>query len=380
MDSQKRGSAMRQTALPFREGEASHAERWNDLVIALYRTGPRCNCELATFVRWVFNATSGGTSGVLIKSYEELAARPLGLCCSRRTAARTVERAVRLRLVAAAHRLKPDGTQMNNAYTIDWEGVRMRKLGREPSADLTMGVAEFTTPIVKSARALRNTVLAAVERSSDTGPVGTDPTPGDFNEETLESGNDACAPGAQRAGAGVDTRIRMPGAQRAGPDDGRAPGAHAAGAAIRAPGAHAAGADADQERILAQSPILATARGRRIAPLPANTLVHGVFAGIAERHLQEPFRLVEWHRRQLDTAVCVQGDTEADLLLTLATAMYAAALPEGAVRRNRVAVFVHTISRRKWLRALPYVPQAKALLDQAIARLGAEWAGLEDES
>lgn len=133
------------------------------------------------------------------------------------------------------------------------------------------------------------------------------------------------------------------------------------------------------DALIGQSPILSAAKERRIAPLPAGNLLHGVYAPIKGQHLHEPLRLVKWHRMQLSTAVPVMGDTEADLLLTLATAMYATSLPEHEVVKNRVAIFVGTISRRRWTRALPFVPQARTLLDERIAGHGAAWAGLADE-
>ncbi len=54
---------LKQIALPFSAGECSHAERWNDLVIALYRIGQQCDCEMAIFLKWIFNTTAGGTAG-----------------------------------------------------------------------------------------------------------------------------------------------------------------------------------------------------------------------------------------------------------------------------------------------------------------------------
>ena len=73
------------------------------------------------------------------------------------------------------------------------------------------------------------------------------------------------------------------------------------------------------------------------------------------------------------------ANTEADLLLTLATALYAASLRIEDVRKNRVAIFNSTIRRRAFTRSLPFVPKARMLLDQGIAERGLEWAGLADE-
>ncbi len=133
------------------------------------------------------------------------------------------------------------------------------------------------------------------------------------------------------------------------------------------------------QTLLAQSPILKAAEERLIAPLPAGRLLHGVYAPIKEHDLLEPLRFVRWHRMQLSTAVPVMGSSEADLLLTLATAMYAGTLEKSEIIKTRVAVFVGTIARRKFLRSFPFVPQARELLDAGIVRHGPAWAGLAKE-
>jgi hypothetical protein len=132
--------------------------------------------------------------------------------------------------------------------------------------------------------------------------------------------------------------------------------------------------------LVAQSPILAAARERRIAPRPAGGLQYGVFKPVLGRDLKDVRRLVAWHRQQLSAALPVMGDTEADLLLTIASALYARSLPANEVQKTRVAVFASTIILKRWEQGVPFVPQARVLLDDAIRQFGPAWAGLADET
>lgn len=325
-------SPLKQIALPFADGEAAHAERWNDLGIALLRVGRHCDARLATLVRWIFNVTHGGTSGALTKCYGELAERPWGLCCDARTARRTVEMAEKLGLISVAANRRFDGSQQPNAYTINWDGVRALKRGvagghfDHPGGQIDQGGGQ-------DVRHTKEFSLSSVF-NSDTGP-GADPNPKD-------SDNDE---GRPRMAA-------FPERQN----------------------------DSRTNALLAQSPILTAAKERRIAPLPAGVLLHGVYAPIKEHHLHQPLRFVAWHRKQLSTAVPVMGDTEADLLLTIATALYATSLRDSEVTKSRAAVFVGTIARQKFLRSMPFVPQARMLLDEWIAHNGLASAGLAEET
>lgn len=330
---------LKQVSLPFAEGEATHAERWNDLGIALLRIPPKqCTAHLAGLVRWIFNVTGGGMEGALTKSYEELAQRPWGLCCNERTARRTVDTACRYGLINAAEQRRWDGSQQCNAYTIDWEGIAALKLGRRTDGHSVHPPGHTDHRGGQDVRHIKEFSLmqSSVRKNSGTGP-GADPNP------RMDSENET---------------------------DGSRP---------RMAASHRRQNDSLTESLLANSPILAAARERRIAPLPACNLVHGVFAAIEPKDIYRLERFVKWHRMQLSTAEPVMGGTEADLLLTIATVLYARSLPESEVRKNRAAVFVSTIARRAFLKSLPFVPEARMLLDGGIAKLGATWAGLAEE-
>jgi hypothetical protein len=341
-------SPLKQIALPFAEGEASHAERWNDLVIALHRIGRQCDCEMATFVRWVFNTTAGGTSGSLTKSYVKLADRPLGLCCSTAKARSTVEQAERLGLVVVTRCRRYDGAQLDNAYEINWDGVMALKHGGRnhphhwaPHAAGQQGPASGKQGGALPQHLFKEDSLSKVS-SSDTGP-GAAPNPTDKDSDFSDAN---------------EGRPRMAAFSTAQPTQ----------------------SDSLMDALLGQSPILTAARERLIAPLPAGNLLHGVYAPIKWHHLHEPLRFVKWHRMQLSTAVPVMDNTEADLLLIIATALYATSLRDSEVTKTRAAVFVGTIARRKFLRSLPFVPQARTLLDEGIRRHGLAWVGLADET
>lgn len=343
MAQERNQSTPRQTGLPFAEGEASHAERWNDLGIAMLRIGRHCRAEMSAFVRWVFNVTKGGTAGALTKSYAELAERPWGLCCDERTARRTVELACRFGLVSMNAQRRWDGSQQCNTYTIDWAGVAALKRGRTggqfdhpPGHSDHLG-GQNDQGGGQNVRHIRNDDLTQSSVRKNSGPVpGAEPNPRKDLEETD------------------------------------------ADAAVRAAAGSLASLGGDEERGLSallcrQSPLLAEARERRIAPLPAGDLLHGVYAAIDSRHLRRPLSLVAWHRKQLTTLMPVMGGTEADLLLVIAAGLFAVSVPHADVRKNRVALFVSVIARRKWCKALPFVPKARKLLDEAIAYYGPGW-------
>ena len=320
--------AREQRNLPFPEGEASHAERWNDIVLALSRIGTKCDLYLSRFVRLVFDTTHGGTSGAFIKSYEALAERPLWLCCSPRKVRLTVELADRLGLIGVQRRRSWQGGQLDNAYSINWAGVRSIILDERAGGTSCQGGGTTCQALGTSCHHIRNRSTLEDKFRYRSGADGTSCHRAEFE--------------------GVGRRR----------------------------------GDLSLSAVLCrQSPILTAAGQRRTAPLAATEeMLHGVYAPLKERHLHDPLRLVKWFRMQLSTIRPVMGDTEADLLLTLATALYATSLPEQEVARNRVAAFVGTMLRRRWTRALPFVPQARALLDEGIAGRGAAWAGLADET
>jgi len=325
---------LKQVGLPFAEGEGSHAERWNDLGIALLRIPPRqCTAQLAGLVRWIFNVTKGGVTGSLTKSFSELAQRPWGLCCDERTVRRTVSTAQRYGLIAIEEQRRWDGGQQPNAYRIDWAGVAALKNGCRTDGHGVQGGGHGVHPPGHTVhpgghgvRHIRNdSLLQSSSRNSGTG-TGT--------------------------GAGPNPRTDSTGQE---------------------PSALAAA-------LLDNSPILLAARGRRIVPKPAGSLTHGIFRPLQGRDLADTRRMVSWFRQQLSTAVPATGDTEADLLLVLATALYATSLPASEVKKSRVGVFVFTLTRKLWMRSVPFVPQARVLLDNAIEEFGAAWAGLAEET
>jgi len=317
------GSPLKQTALPFEEGDASHAERWNDLVLALSRIGSQCDLHMATFIKWVFNATSGGTHGELRKSYAKLGERPLGLCCSREKARSTVEQAEKLGLVLVSRNRRYDGAQQDNGYAIDWTGVRRWKLGRTDTA-------------------------------TDHGAGPTDHAPGLPWDQFKEY------------------KVLVKYKSRTGPEAG--PNPTESDSIEKKPNALAA-------KLVADSPILAEASTRRIAPKPAGGLSHGIFARtvFSEADLRQLSRMVVWHRQQLSSPMPAMGDTEADLLLTLAAALYAREIPQAEVRSSRVGAFINAITRKQWEHVVPYVPKARKALDEIIRSTGAAWVGLQEE-
>jgi hypothetical protein len=344
-------ASRKQKALEFAEAEANHAGRWNDVSLALSRVGKKCDLHLSRFVRLVFDMTKGGTSGELVKSIRALSERPAWLCCSERKVGSTIELAEKLGFVQVTHRRAYSGSQQENAYTMNWAGIRSITGGtNHPATGSTWCAPPSTTcqgasTTRQAPSTTRNHTKekklsgSSLEEDSVSGP-GADPNPS-------FSGNDS---------DGMD----------------------AAAADRDAAGSHA-GIGGDEERGLSallcrQSPLLAEARERRLVPLPADELLHGVYAPIESKHLRNPLSLVAWHRKQLSTVRHPMGDTEADLLIVIAVALYAVSVPDADVRKTRVAIFVNAIHRRKWCKALPFVPKARSLLDMAIKRFGPDWA------
>jgi hypothetical protein len=104
----------------FEQSEGTRADLKNDLGIALLKCN--ANIYLAQLMIWVFNTTD--RTKPLKKSYEELASRPWGLCCSRSQAYATVKKAERLGILHATPTYTGPGIQGSNEYSIDWDGVR----------------------------------------------------------------------------------------------------------------------------------------------------------------------------------------------------------------------------------------------------------------
>jgi hypothetical protein len=124
---------------------------------------------------------------------------------------------------------------------------------------------------------------------------------------------------------------------------------------------------------------LREARHRHLEPADPEPLAGSAFARLAGRHLATDHRgrltslpaLVRWHRRQLSLREPVAGPTEAHLLLTLAAALYVAAIPAADLKRNRPAAFAGTLAPNRQphtlRRVLPYVTEARRQLDAYLA-------------
>jgi hypothetical protein len=122
-----------QQELPFAQLEGSRAERKNLLGLALLKSN--ANIYLAQLMVWIFNTTDGGNP--LKKSYDELASRPWGLCCSNSQARATVRQAKRLRILRVVETWAGPGIQAANEYAIDWGGVRQIVFGRQADTGVT---------------------------------------------------------------------------------------------------------------------------------------------------------------------------------------------------------------------------------------------------
>lgn len=111
---------MTQKQIQFSLAEASFNDRKMRLGMALINASA-C-IRMVKLSEWVFVITQGGTEGQLKKSFQELAARPWGLCCNERSARRTAKKCQAAGLVAIEWRRSPGGN-LANGYSIDWGGV-----------------------------------------------------------------------------------------------------------------------------------------------------------------------------------------------------------------------------------------------------------------
>jgi hypothetical protein len=320
---------LEQRTLDFSAAEMQYADRQNLLAIALQRA--ECDLFLARLCLWIFNTTDGGLAGELKKSYEELAARPYGLCCSRSKARSTVAQAKFLGLITVAEERYRSFGQTSNAYALDWAAIHSFVHGPKKRHSLE------GLPGVSTEHGGVSTEHGGV--STEHGGVSTEHP---FKEITFS----------------------LPSLERKELRTGPAPAAAAAG-----PRFEKLKQQELYDAVVGEVPELREALGRRIAPLPPNSLVYGgAFAPIERRHLDNPRVMVEWFRRQLSLGEPVMGGTEADLLLTLAASIHATRLPDADVKRNRVAVFVATLARGRWRDAARYVQDARRLLDELAAR------------
>lgn len=111
----------RQRHLEFGAAEGQKEERRQRLGLALIAVD--CDAELSRLCEYIFNLTAGGASGTVVKSHDELAARPWRMCCSRAKARSTVSRAVSLGLIRRTEQRYISQGQRANAYEIDWQGI-----------------------------------------------------------------------------------------------------------------------------------------------------------------------------------------------------------------------------------------------------------------
>lgn len=72
------------------------------------------------------------------------------------------------------------------------------------------------------------------------------------------------------------------------------------------------------------------------------------FEPLSETDLRKDESLREWHRWQLTLAAPVLGPTEAHVRLMLATAWHVTKTPDDRIKKSRVAMFNHIISKQRW--------------------------------
>lgn len=284
----------------------------------------------------------------LVRSFDELAEE---FFCNRKTMMRCVDELERASLLCV-WRLQDErsGAMGKNEYRIDWDGVKRHN----EAAIRSLGADIRRARKGESPQSQDDTT----QGQFDPTPSLFDPTQGQKRtsyKEYIPSG-DSCfiqePDPDRRAGAGPQECFQTKGkaaGQRIGP----------AGAELRIV-------------LFAEVPELAEAQSKLLAPLPAGDLTYGVFheKALSQERLKFPASIVTWHQQQLSTMRPVAGDTEADLLLTLAARMRAIELPSKEVKRNRVAVFIDAVSRGRWQHVLQYVPDCASWLERYAEHLG----------
>ena len=365
---QPHGTGGPQKTLPFLEAEISSDERFSYLGLALMRV--RADIYLANFVRWIFNVTKGGVEGELEKSYEQLAARPWGLCCSPATARRTAVKAEALGLVKMKQQIYRNGAQRPNLYAINWVGIRyiLNLRNALPGEDVTLGhtdqpLGHTDQPLGHTDQALGHTDSTPSQAdhrykeypsygpsygpSKNTGPVRSGAEP-DFYDDSPRAENAAeeFSRATQRTQSTADPR--MVGRRQSVPGDERF-----------------LSEDVLRAVLFEEVPELAEASQRNAKPLPAGEHVYGSTkpAVLTSETIKSGLLLVEWFRRHLGTDDPFCGQTEADLLLVMAAAGHAEKMPQQKVLKNRVAIFCAQVSHRKWRQVLHQVQAARKRLD-----------------
>ena len=119
-----------QLAIDFAAAEAFYGDRRQSLLAALANPAVKCDLHLTTFVMRLFDADQ--REQPLTISFEQLASRPLGLCCSVSKARSTAEWAESLGLITVKPTRDPNGMRGPNEYRLSWPGV-LAILRRQPS-------------------------------------------------------------------------------------------------------------------------------------------------------------------------------------------------------------------------------------------------------
>lgn len=312
----------RQGALEFAQAEAAFADRQNLVNLALQRI--EADIFLCRLLERVFYLTHGGREGEsVVKSYSELAARPLWLCCSTSKARSTVGLARHYGLLKVSEDRYASGGQKANHYAIDWEGVRaILHGGRAGSQGRPRGAN------------------GSQAQGGPGAPTRHPPASIEHPHASTEQG------GVLLEHPSLDNLFLIS-SESLFPDPVPEPVPARASDLRKLP------------EELAIVPELHEAACRTVCPRPVGKLAYGAFASIEERHLKQPGALVAWYAHQLSLPEPVlDGANFAEAILVVAAGMFAARLPAAEVRRSRVGIFVHTVTRRDWRRVLRYVPPA----------------------
>jgi len=128
-------------------------------------------------------------------------------------------------------------------------------------------------------------------------------------------------------------------------------------------------APAGREDFFSEIPELAAAAATQIEPRPVGDCAHGIFRPLSSADILDPTGVVPWFRRQLSAPHPATGNTEADVLLVIAAALYVKSRLKDVDRP--VGLLISIISRGQWRKVVPYVAEARRLLDDAIAAKGA---------
>lgn len=320
-----------QTTLGFEQAEGSYAERRSRLGLALLQV--QADLHLSHLCSWIFNVTSGGINGDLVKSYDELRAAPWGLCCSYSKARTTVDMARHWGLIHVAANRYSSGGQKANAYSIDWQGVSDLLMGRRvarPGASTKQPPALTEQPPALSEHPPALTKQPYKEDIFSSGlSLNPDPGPGRRPEPEIED------------------RDESPRVAIVDGDDGL-------------------------RKVLAHYPELEPLSGITVPALPTlpQRLKGSVYQPLTTKNIGNPSQMAYWFRGQLASPEPVMPGDELHLLLTLALARYATRLPDSQVRTNRVAAFVSAVSRRQWHHTLREIPvaqeQMRELLESSV--------------